>query len=285
MTNRTSLLYYLIFSLIAGSALASDDNMYRAEQGTFFAPRSWYQIEGDAGRNLFRGYALFFIDHKPVDLPNLFLMNCPANAAPYMTMRFPKHYVLKGFDTNTWLPKTDVFVRIEGSTFRFEAELVDHEFHIDLQDLEFDYFTEIWSSDREVEWKLGPDAADVALSLSNSFEEPIADLLTTRANKTATYSFLEMRTRCHAASLAGTHSPGWMIFGSLSCSSCDLTEDHKTHLFIKIGHEDGSSISNINKCKNIRTDIENEIQKSSLTMQDDSKIVTDLLCIGDGKWH
>ena len=113
---------------------------------------------------------------------------------------FPENYVLTGISVNDWLPKTDVFVRTEKGTLRLDAELNTNEFQIDLSDKDFDWLQELWADNGRVEFKLGPANANVALS-SVPADDSTAKLLETTEHIAARYSFLEMRTRCHAASM------------------------------------------------------------------------------------
>ena len=139
--------------LAAHPAAAENINPAR---GQFIASRTWFQLGGDKEESLFRSYAVLVTDGNPIDFPNLFVMSCPRDGKPYVTLHFPPNYALKGFGPDTWLPKTDLAVRSAGGTFSFDAELNANEFHVDLGETEFDYLQEIWAADGPVDLKLGP---------------------------------------------------------------------------------------------------------------------------------
>jgi hypothetical protein len=162
-------------------------------------------------QNRFRSYAGLGIDGQLVDVPNLFIMSCPADSAPFITMHFPTNYVLTGFTAEDWLPKTDVFVRTGKGTLRFEAELNQNEFHIDLGEKEFDWLHELWADKGLVEFKFGPANAHVTLGFAQT-DDSTAKLLETKGHLAARYSFLQMRTRCQAASIAGEKAAVGVIF-------------------------------------------------------------------------
>jgi hypothetical protein len=102
-------------------------------------------------------------DGNPIDFPNLFVMSCPSDQKPFVTLHFPEKYVFNGFSSDTWLPNTKLAVRVPSGTFSFDAELNRNEFFVDLGESEFDYLQDIWSADGRVDLKVGPAMSDVTL--------------------------------------------------------------------------------------------------------------------------
>ena len=223
-------------------------------------------------------------DGNPIDFPNLFVMSCPGDGLPYITLHFPPNYAFKGFGPDTWLPKTDLAVGIAKGTFNFDAELNTNEFHVDLEETDFDYLQEIWAAEGPVDLKLGPEQSDVALVFA-----PIEDMTRSMVTESGlkllqSYTFLEMRTRCLASGMVLEASQDWKIFGSMNCPDWDKS-DKKTFTFITMDRSQGSDatpLRSAEECHRAR-------QQLLATLEDQNKngqpMVADLLCIGDGAWQ
>lgn len=280
--QRGKFRFYFIASLILSYVGHASANPIIAGDGLFTASRSWFQFEDDVRKSLFRSYAALLINNNFVDFPNLFIMQCQANAEPYLTLHFPENYAFRGFDATTWLPKTDVAVRINGSTFRFDAELNRNEFYIDLTDVEWDHFNDIWSANGPIEFKLGPSESNLALAFGE-LDDPVVDLLERGGRSvTAKYSYLQMRTRCQATALAGSNSSGWTVFGSVACPSCDASAG-RPYMFVNgASKKSGEPINTFAECDLLRAEM-----TATFTHQqvNGAALVPDLLCIGDGGWR
>jgi hypothetical protein len=223
-------------------------------------------------------------DGNPIDFPNLFVMSCPSDQKPFVTLHFPEKYVFNGFSSDTWLPNTKLAVRVPSGTFSFDAELNRNEFFVDLGESEFDYLQDIWSADGRVDLKVGPAMSDVTLVFA-PVEDPTRKMLAKvhREVKSAS-DFLGMRTRCIASMMAKQSSREWKIFGSVNCTDCPKS-DKKTFTFFTVEHRSGSKarLRSADECARAKRGL-----LATLKEQNEGKgqtMVADLLCIGDGSWQ
>lgn len=252
-----------------------------ASAGQFFIARTWFQFENDVKKEMYRAYSTYVVNGSIIDLPNTFMMSCAADL-PYMTVHFPSDYRFKGFGPTDWLPETKVHVRADAGTFSFAAELNKNEFYIDLTDDDFDNVQDIWATEKHIDFRLGPALSEAAFHFS-PIDDSMADMLEKRGKKiVGRYSFLEMRTRCHAASHAARQREDWKVFGSISCLDCALT-DGKAYTFVAIStNEKNESFKSPEACDRARNELTVNI---SLQQVKGKNLVTDLLCIGPRTWH
>jgi hypothetical protein len=241
------------------------------ERGAFFASKRWYQLEGDQKNGIFRSFGGLIIDDKLVDFPNLFLMQCSGGQLPYLTVHFPSNYAFNGFDSSTWLPKTQLAVRVPGGTRKMDAELNKHEFFVDLAAEEFDNFAEVWGSDQPVDFKFGP----VFSFSEDGFDEQTRKMLRSSGKLiVAEHSFREMRTRCLAQNMSNQNGKRWVIFGSVECMNCNPNAG-KTAEFFTMDAANGKPIRSQAVCESNRTDIVRKLSSKSK----DTVVIADLLCV------
>ncbi|MGI0523972.1 hypothetical protein [Rhizobium giardinii] len=267
-----------IFAVILMSAFAQDavSQAIEPERGAFFASKRWYQLDGDQKKGIFRSYGGLIIDDKLIDFPNLFLMQCSGGQSPYLTLHFPSNYVFNGFDSSTWLPKTQIAIRVPGGTRKMDAELNNHEFYVDLRAEEFDNFAEVWGSDQSVDFKFGPAFSGFSITFSEDrFDEPTRKMLRGSGKLiVAEHSFREMRTRCLAQNMSNQNGKRWVIFGSVECMNCDPNAG-KTAEFFTMDAANGKPIRSQAVCESKRTDIVKELSSRSKG----TVVIADLLCV------
>lgn len=270
-----ALVLTIVFVFLAGSAVCAQ--AVRPSDGYFLASKRWFVLEGDAAKGIFRSYAGLFMDDKLTDFPNLFLTHCEAGQAPYLTTHFPKDYAFDGFDSTTWLPKTNYAVKVVGGIRNMEAELNENEFHVDLGEAEFDNLSEIWGSSGRVSFKVGPDYADFTVVMADQeLDQATRNVLGDFGKSiVADLSFLEMRTRCLAINQTDESARRWKIFGSVECVSCDKNSG-KTVQFLTVDAADGGQVMTSEKmCEAKKADL----AAALMTPKDGTVINADLLCI------
>ena len=215
-----------------------------------------------------------------VDVPNLFIIVSSRRQCCLYHHAFPQELCAYGVHCRTGCRRRMCSFAAIRARFASRRELNENEFHIDLDEKEFDSLHELWADKGQVEFKLGPANAHVMLGFAPS-DDSTAKLLKSKGHVAARYSFLEMRTRCHAASTAAEMPGEWRIYGSLSCPTCDGTNG-KTYVFITVDSKTAKKkMKSLRECeatkkKVIAAAVENKKAKG------DDAMVADLFCIGDG---
>ena len=267
---------------VAGLSNSAGADEIPVERGHFTASRAWFQFPADIKANLYRSYAGFILNGDLAGFPNLFVMNCRADGNPFLTIHFPENYALTGFHASEWLPETKVFVRIDSGTLRFDAELNKNEFYIDFDDAEFDGFYDIWAATSDVDFKLGPANASVSMNFAPLESQTVEMLKRNGQQVSAQYSFLEMRTRCHATSLAAQKEKNWKVYGSVNCETCEPTNG-KTYTFITATQtKAGKPIKTAKECETVKSALAEAMAKQK---SNGNPLVGDFLCVGNGSWR
>lgn len=272
-----------LVGLVTVGASAVAPGMAMAESitpasGVFYTTKQWYQLSGDSRDGVYRAYAVFIADGKIVDLPNLLIMNC-SRKQTYLTVHFPKNYVFSGFDSTTWIPKTDVAMRTESSTYNYKAELNNNEFYIDLSGDELDQIQDIWRNSTSVEMRLGPQYSPISLTLTNAeLDQQTMQMVSENLKErtvSAHYTPLEMQTRCLADQIRGRNAEKWEVFGSIECVTCSGKEG-KTYSHIEVSSKSGNKpIRTREECESVRKSYEASLQSVS----GNGEMKADLLCL------
>jgi hypothetical protein len=238
------------------------------QNAIFVASKRWFQLSGDNRIGIFRAYAaLTANDRGVVDLPNILLLNCESRRA-YLTLHFPPSYPFKGFTPTTWLPKTEVFVRVASGTFRFQAELNKNEFHIDLTDDDFNHLIDIWDSPL-IEAKVGPAMEDVRIALGDqTIDAATRDLLAKNLppNKRVENDlpFEAALTTCLSKQIESPTGRYWKVWGMVRCVDCG-SGSGRTYSYMTIGsNRDGLNIRSEQECLKAKAAFELVASKSNL---------------------
>ena len=244
----------------------------------FVASKKWFRLEGDDKRDVFRGYAGLVTSSGEdglVDFPNLFVLHCAPDNVPFLTLHFPQGYEFRGFTADAWIPKTEVHVRTESGTFRFDAELNQNEFHIDLDENSFKNLRDIWNSNGRIDLKIGPSAEDVRFVFGDQGIDASTRDIVNREKRIVREHFIEsVIPLCLARHMESPRGRQWIVWGAVWCTACSGS-DGDTFAYVKIDKR-GRGIRTERECLKVKRDYENGLEESAVNQP---KVMSELLCL------
>ena len=270
--NFTCVVTILLLSLVSGAIPST------AQDSVFVASKKWFRLEGDEKRDLFRGYAGLITAGGIVGLPNLFVLHCPPDNAPYLTLHFPDEYKFQGFASDAWIPKTHIFFRTVSGTFKFDAELNKNEFHVDLDENSFKNLRSIWNSDGPIDLKVGPTEEDVRLVLGDKgIDDSTRDMIGQQKPIVDEHLIESVAPMCLARSMESSRGGQLIIWGAVWCPSCDGSEG-ETFSFVKITPKKGKRMRNESECLKVKRDFERSLVEAAEKRKDPG-MFSELLCL------
>lgn len=188
---------------------------------------------------------------------------------PVLTLHFPAQYKFDGFPPKAWIPKSELHIRTDGSTYTFVAELNTNEFFVDLDDESFGYLRQIMKSDH-IELKVGPTLEDVHVVVGDDkvdrTHRQIIDEFARRANKAIynDYDFDQLYRLCLFGVAGSATAKHWLILGTTSCPDCDPSRGATTAT-VKVGTRKGGYIRSEAECQKAMADFERILRQKKLS--------------------
>ena len=231
----------------------------------FIASKKWFKLEGDEKKDVFRGYAGLVSTssyEELIDFPNLFVLNCQPDNVPYLTIHFPERYKFQGFKLDTWLPKTEVYVRTEAGTFRFDAELNSNEFHIDLDEVGFRNMRAIWNSKGPIDLKFSATADNLRLVFGDErINASTRNIIGEKRKITNEYWLESVIPRCLSKRMESENGRYWILWGSVWCPDCTEGKG-ETFAFVNLGKEGGKGINSQGECLKLKNVFEENLRRA-----------------------